>query len=137
MDNIRNVDGKPALDYTGSNLDEVNKVKEVKAMGKKYQNRGGPRLTTKKRAIFLRLVEEEAPMSEYYKLGFKNKNQVDVKTKGMKKSGQLILKAGKRVSTVPHATTSQMMLDTLITQRAIEIIEAMLDGLKSTLRTKQ
>jgi len=136
MDNIRNVDGKPALDYTGSNLDEINKDKEVKAMATKYKNRSGPRLNAKKRAIFLRLVEDDASMSEYYKLGFKNKKQVEVKTKDMQKSGRLALKAGKRISTATHVTRSQTMIDTLITQRAIEIIEAMLVELKSTLQTK-
>lgn len=133
MAGIRNVEGKPQLDYTGSNLADASVHKEVKAMAKKYINRSGPRLTAKNRARFLALVEKDALMSDYYQLGFKNKKQVEVKIKVMKKSGKLELKARDRAVQQIQPTTSQQMLDALITQRAVEILEAMLEGLKSTI----
>lgn len=153
MAEVINLDGKPAIDATGSNLNEVNapvdKIKEVKAVTndtrKKYENISGPYLRDKKRKQFLAAVNNGATVTELKKrFGFKSKKQIDSKLKMLKKHGYLkqYVKKGTTPETQkPTRTilplTADYMLDAAASIRVAEMLESIAANIRQSYGIKK
>ena len=135
MAHVDNVDGKPVIVATGQNLDEAY-GSEVKNVKRNYTNKSGPRLGNKKRAEFIRLVNEDADMSSYKLLGFDTKKQVKTKIRMLRKNGYISVTPDGIASTRPkteRSGSSNDYLEAAATIRAIEILDEVKQTLIETL----